>query len=140
MHVVLLSTSLKGVVDLQRVDTAIEDVILDAHSAVFDSVAKNSDQKLSSSRYLVDAVWRSLIENRSGSHLPAKEDLRTLYLALVGQHSMGPERRNTQLDFCPFTDSVLPNPPTDASSFPRRDSLDWAPPTVSRATLYSIWV
>jgi len=40
-------------------------------------------------------------------HLPAKEDYSTLYLALVDQHSMEPERRNTQLDFRPFTDSVL---------------------------------
>lgn len=47
---------IEHVVDLQRVDTAIEDVIRDVHNAVSDSVAKDLDSTLSSSRDLVDAL------------------------------------------------------------------------------------
>lgn len=101
--------SIERVVNLQRVDTTIRDVIHEVHSAVFDSVGNNSDPTLSGSRYLIDAIWRSLIGNRSAENaLPANSDFRDLYLALV-EHSTQSviERSDSEVDFRPFTDSVL---------------------------------
>ncbi len=101
---------IERVMDLQKVDTAIGEVIKDVHKAVFGSVAKHIDPKLPSSRYLVDAVWRSLIGNRSAENArPANENYRALYLALVDLHSAEPflVPRKPQMDLRPFTDSVL---------------------------------
>lgn len=108
--------SVERVVDLQNVDSALGDVILKVHNAVFDLLAKDRDPRHPSSRYLVEALWRTMTRyegfegyESEDDFIPEVEELRTLYLALVERHPTKPnfERENEPLDFRPFTNAFL---------------------------------